>query len=86
VPARTPKAPSHLSPDTIASIRQRGLWRLNEVAEYLSIDRSFLYVLINRGALRTVHQGRRAFIPADSLVAYLAQLDTDVAADVAASA
>jgi excisionase family DNA binding protein len=59
----------------IAAIHQRGLWRVNEVAEFLAIDRSYVYSLISRGQLRMLKQGRRSFILSDDLIAYLSQLD-----------
>jgi excisionase family DNA binding protein len=77
---RASKAPRQLSPAALAAIYRKGLWPINEVADYLAIDRSHVYALISRGQLHIVKQGRRSYIAADDLVAYLTQLpDADQA-------
>jgi excisionase family DNA binding protein len=67
-------AQHQLSPAALAAVYQKGLWPINEAAAYLAVDRSYLYALISRGQLHIVKQGRRSYVAADDLVAYLSQL------------
>jgi excisionase family DNA binding protein len=42
-----------------------------EAAERLSIGRSFLWELLRRGEIESIHLGRRRLVPVDALVSYV---------------
>ena len=47
---------------------ERGLWRFEAAADYLSIGRSHLYKLVASGELgSSVHIGRSARLPKDAI-------------------
>ena len=52
-------------------LHERGALSIREAAKHLSIGRTSLYGLINRGELVTIKVGRRRLITADSVKAWL---------------
>jgi hypothetical protein len=62
------------------SAPQRRLVPISEACGELgSVSRSMLYELVNRGDLIRVNIGRRSFITADSLAAFIDSLETAAA-------
>jgi excisionase family DNA binding protein len=54
-----------------ASLRERLALRVNEAAAVTGLSRSTLYVLMRKGALRSVRVAGRRLIPRDALEALL---------------
>jgi excisionase family DNA binding protein len=54
-----------------ASLRERLSLRVNEAAAVTGLSRSTLYVLMRKGALRSVRVAGRRLIPRDALEALL---------------
>ena len=63
--------------------RERLLLRIPEAAERLSVGRSTVYELVQRGELPTIHIGRSVRIPAEALRTWVerraAEIDRDIA-------
>ena len=62
--------------------RERLLLRIPEAAERLSVGRSTVYELVQRGELPTIHIGRSVRIPAEALRIWVerraAEIDRDL--------
>ena len=56
-----------------SDVRERLLLRVPEAAEWLSVGRSTVYELVQRGELPTVHIGRSVRIPAAAVRAWVEQ-------------
>jgi excisionase family DNA binding protein len=56
--------------------RERGLFTIEEAAEYLRISRAGVYRLIDQGSLKRIKLGKSARIPRASLEAFVASLET----------
>ena len=62
----------------------RLLYPIDEAATQLGCGRTTVYSLIKAGDLQSVHIGRRAFIPAESLNRYVEELVAVAGKDQAA--
>ncbi len=52
------------TPSTLAPIDPLRRYSINEAALLLSVSRSHLYVLMDRGEIQTIRDGKRRFVPA----------------------
>ncbi len=59
------------------------LMTIPEVATALRINKSYLYALLNAGALRSVRLGRRRLITREALQQFIADREREAAADLA---
>ena len=69
-----------------SDVRERLLLRVPEAAEWLSVGRSTVYELVQRGELPTVHIGRSVRIPAAAVRAWVERRAAEAAPDLTPSA